>query len=260
MKSTYIIKKIIDSQIAVITLNRPEKRNALNTALLKNLQEAMKELNADPAIRVIIIKGAGKLFCAGLDLAEAADRSMSVQSAEFLSETFRIIFESPKVTISAVHGAAIAGGAGLMSACDMTIAAEGTKIGYPETQKGLVAGLILTFLMRQVNQRDLNELLLLGELIDTDKAMEIRLINRVTTESLLTDEAISMARQVLKGAPEATRKTKEIIREMYPSPFAEDITFSLSIHEEARNSDEAKEGIAAFLEHRLPKWDPNKKN
>src|ERR1051326_1861963 len=153
-------------QVTVVTLNRPERRNALTIELLSELNAALKIASDQPQERVLILRGAGAAFCTGLDLKAAADQTKAHATAEMVANTLIAISQTRLITIAAVHGAAVAGGAGIMSACDFVVAAQGTKIGYPETRRGLVAGLVLTFLRRQLRERDIRELLLGAELID----------------------------------------------------------------------------------------------
>src|SRR5436309_11809407 len=160
-------------QITVLTLNRPERRNALTIGLLSELVAAIKIASDQPQERVIILRGAGAAFCTGLDLKEAADHTKAHATAEMVANTLVAISQTPLVTIAAVHGAAVAGGAGLMSACDFVVAAERTKIGYPEVRRGLVAGLVMIFLRRQLLERNIRELLLGSDLIDAERAREM---------------------------------------------------------------------------------------
>src|SRR6266699_656164 len=136
-------------QVTVLTLNRPERRNSLTIELLNELIAAVKVASDQPSERVLILRGAGAAFCTGLDLKEAADQKKAHATAEMVAKALITLAETRLVTIAAVHGAAVAGGAGIMSACDFVIAAEKTKIGYPEVRRGLVAGLVITFLRRQ---------------------------------------------------------------------------------------------------------------
>src|SRR5947207_11713739 len=160
-------------QITMVTLNRPERRNALTLELLNELVAAIKVSSDQTSERVLILRGAGAAFCTGLDLKEAADPKKAHATAEMVANTLVALSQTRLITIAAVHGAAVAGGAGIMSACDFVVAAEKTKIGYPEVRRGLVAGLVLTFLRRQVRERDIRELLLGGELFEADRAKEI---------------------------------------------------------------------------------------
>src|SRR5499427_7697388 len=176
-------------QVTIVTLNRPERRNALTIELLSELSAAIKIASDEQQERVLILRGAGAAFCTGLDLKAAADQTKAHATAEMVAKTLIAIAETRLVTIAAVHGAAVAGGAGIMTACDYVVAAEKTKIGYPEVRRGLVAGLVMTFLRRQVGERNMRELLLGSELIDADYAREIGLVNRVVAEKDLMSEA-----------------------------------------------------------------------
>jgi methylglutaconyl-CoA hydratase len=241
-------------QITAITLNRPERRNALTLELLTQLCAAIKVASNDPQERVIILRGAGAAFCTGLDLKEAADQSKAHATAEIVANTLIAISQTHLVTIAAVHGAAVAGGAGIMSACDFVVAAERTKIGYPEVRRGLVAGLVMTFLRRQVGERNMRELLLGSELIEAERAQAIGLVNRVVAQNDLMTEALKFADSVLQGAPSAVTQSKRLIEELWWRSVKEDVDLALRYHMEARESAEAREGIAAFNEKRKPKW------
>src|SRR6266478_1097961 len=176
-------------QITVLTLNRPERRNALTIELLTELTAEIEAASADEQQRVLILRGAGAAFCTGLDLKEAADPKKAHATAEMVAKTLITLSQTRLITIAAVHGAAVAGGAGIMSACDFVVAAERTKIGYPEVRRGLVAGLVMTFLRRQAGERNMRELVLGGELIDAERAREIGLVNRVVPSGELMNEA-----------------------------------------------------------------------
>jgi methylglutaconyl-CoA hydratase len=241
-------------QITVVTLNRPERRNALTIELLAELQAAIKLASEQPHQRVLILRGAGAAFCTGLDLKEAADHTKAHATAEMVANTLIALSQAPLITIAAVHGAAVAGGAGIMSACDFVVAAERTKIGYPEVRRGLVAGLVMTFLRRQVGDRNLRELLLGSELIDAERAKEIGLVNRVVAPEDVMNEAQSFAESVLQGAPGAVKRTKRLIDELWWRSVKQDVDLALKYHIEARESAEAREGIAAFNEKRKPNW------
>jgi methylglutaconyl-CoA hydratase len=241
-------------QITLITLNRPERRNALTIELMTELTEAIENAAADFEQRILILRGAGKAFCTGLDLGAAADSSKAHATAEMVARMLLALAETRLVTIATVHGAAVAGGAGVMSACDFVIAAEHTKIGYPEVRRGLVAGLVMTFLRRQLRERDLRELLLASELISAERAYEIGLVNRVVPVGELENEAQKIAASVLQGAPGAITNSKRLMEALWSTPFRKDIELALSHHLQARESAEAKEGIAAYNEKRLPNW------
>lgn len=241
-------------QITVLTLNRPERRNSLTIELLNELIAAINVASDQPEERVLILRGAGAAFCTGLDLKEAADQTKAHATAEMVAKTLVAIAETRLVTIAAVHGAAVAGGAGIMSACDFVVAADKTKIGYPEVRRGLVAGLVMTFLRRQVGERNLRELVFGGELIDAERAREIGLVNRVVARDDVMNEAQKFAESVLQGAPKAIAQTKRLIEELWSTSVKEDVDRALKHHMQARESEEAREGIAAFNEKRPPNW------
>ncbi|MBA3652365.1 MAG: enoyl-CoA hydratase/isomerase family protein [Chthoniobacterales bacterium] len=244
----------ISPRITRVSLNRPERRNALTIELMTELVAAIETAAADPQQRVLIVRGEGAAFCTGLDLNEVSDPHKAHGSAEMVAKTLRTLSETRLITIAAVHGAAVAGGAGVMSACDFVVAAEKTKFGYPEVRRGLVAGLVMTFLRRQLHERDLRELLLGGELIDAARAYEIGLVNRVVPRGELENEVNKIANSVLQGAPIALTQSKRLIEELWSTPVKEDIARALRHHMEARESAEATEGVAAFLEKRPPNW------
>jgi methylglutaconyl-CoA hydratase len=241
-------------QITVLTLNRPERRNSLTIELLNELIAAINVASDQANERVLILRGAGAAFCTGLDLKEAADSKKAHMTAELVAKTLITLAETRLVTIAAVHGAAVAGGAGIMSACDFVVAAEKTKVGYPEVRRGLVAGLVMTFLRRQVGERNTRELVLGGELIDAERAREIGLVNRVVARDELMNEAQKFADSVLQGAPNAIAQTKHLIDKLWSTSVKEDVDLALKHHLQARESAEAREGIAAFNEKRKPNW------
>jgi methylglutaconyl-CoA hydratase len=243
-------------QITVVTLNRPERRNALTIELLTELISAIHVASEEPHVRILILRGAGAAFCTGLDLKEAADQGKAHATAEAVANTLITISQTRLITIAAVHGAAVAGGAGIMSTCDFAVAAQRTKIGYPEVRRGLVAGLVMTFLRRQVAERNMRELLLGSELIDAERAREIGLVNRVVTRDDLMSEALKFAESALQGAPGAVAQTKRLIDELWWRSVKQDVDLALKYHMEARESAEAREGIAAFNEKRKPNWVP----
>jgi methylglutaconyl-CoA hydratase len=251
--STVLIEQR-SSQITVLTLNRPERRNALTFELLTELCAGIEAAEAAGQCRILILRGAGKAFCAGLDLEETLVTEDAHRSAGMVARTLRAMAETRLITIAQIHGAAVAGGAGLMSACDFVIAAERTKIGYPEGRRGLVAGLVMTFLRRQLRERDIRELLFTGDLITAERAKEMGLVNRVVAVDELENETTKLISSILQNAPHALMQTKHLIEELWSTSVRDDVEKALHFHTLARESDEAKEGIAAFLEKRPPRW------
>lgn len=251
MKSNLILIEKPHAGVTVLTLNRPEKRNALSGALMKELCGAVRSVGREKTQRVLILRGAGEVFCAGLDLNEAAEPGREHSSARLVAQMLLTVSEAPVVTIAVIHGAAMAGGAGLMSACDLAVAAAGTRIGYPEVRRGLVAALVSAFLRRQVGERHLRELFFTGEPITAERAFEMGLVNRVVSRESLEEEVQKMTRSILQGSPEALARTKRLLRN---GLIKREVERALTEHMGARNSRDAKEGISAFLEKRLPRW------
>jgi len=241
-------------QITILSLNRPERRNALSIQLLTELIASIKLASDEPKERIVILRGEGAAFCTGLDLKEAQDQTKAHATADLVAHVLGALAEARPVTIAAVHGAAVAGGAGIMSACDYVVAAENTRIGYPETRRGLVPGLVMTFLRRQLRERDIRELLLGAELIDAKRALEMGLVNRVVSGSEVMNEALKFANSVLQGGPNAVLQTKRMIEELWSTSVKNDLERALKHHMQARGSAEAREGIGAFNEKRKPSW------
>ena len=256
MDSPLVTTQQPEAGITIVTLNRPAKRNALNAALMEACSAAFEALAQDRTQRVIILRGEGVAFCAGLDLEQAFTATSAETTARLVARLLRAVYQVPQVTIAAVHGAAIAGGAGLMSACDLVVAVRDTRIGYPEVKRGLVAALVMTLLRRQVPERAARELLLLGDLISAERAREMGLVNRVVSEGELAQESLALARQVLRGAPAAIAHTKKVLEELSPASFNQELDQALRHHLSGRASSEAREGMAAFLERRDPHWQP----
>src|SRR4051812_15627011 len=240
-------------QVTVLTLNRPERRNALTIELMNELTAALESAGTEPEQRIVILRGAGKAFCTGLDLQEVTKHDPQ-KTAEMVARMLLALAETRLVTIAMVHGAAVAGGAGVMSACDFVIASDHTRIGYPEVRRGLVASLVMTFLRRQLRERDLRELLLASELISAQRACEIGLVNRVVPMADLESEVQKTVGSILQGAPGALTNSKRLLDELWATSVREDIECALKNHLDARESAEAIEGIAAFSEKRPPKW------
>ena len=240
----------------VLTLNRPDKRNALSIELMKAICIAIKETQSLPDQRAIILKGAGTVFCAGLDLSEALDMSLEERSSASVGILLQTIYDCPLITIAAVHGAALAGGAGVVCACDLAIAESGAVFGFPETRRGLIPAQIMPFILRLLPRRVLSELLFLGEPIEAHRAYEIGLINRVAKTYSALPEALKFVESIAHGAPDATAASKKLIQQLELMDLEEGLKIGYKLHREARQGDEAKEGLQAFQQKRPPCWSP----
>jgi methylglutaconyl-CoA hydratase len=253
--SDVILVEPLERGIVSVTLNRPELRNALSIELVERLWVELEKLADDKASRVVILRGAGPVFCAGLDLREAADESLVDRSASAVSRALDLLRNTPLITIAAVQGGAFAGGAGIMAACDFAIAASDAKIGFPEIRRGLLPALICNVLLHRVREGDLRELFLAGESIDATRAQAVGLVQRVVPPERLFDEAMSVARSVVAGGPEIVRQTKALLNSMLKQSGGHAGASLIDTHLAARHSPEAREGLAAFAEKRKPNWE-----
>lgn len=238
--------------VAVVTLNRPERRNALSIAMMKELIEVLGQHERDGVTRVVILRGAGPVFCAGLDLAEASDMALVRESAQCVARTLSVLRFSTLVSIAAVHGGAYAGGAGVVAACDMAVGANDLQIGFPEARRGLLPALISDVLRTKVREGDLTELFLVGDPISATRAQQIGLLQRLADPLRVLDEALKLADGILAGGPQTIRDTKTLVHHAYGAN--EHHGTSIDDHLKARFSDEAAEGLKAFLEKRPPNW------
>lgn len=242
--------------VTVATLDRPERRNALSIAVLEALAAGLGRLARDGTTRVVILQGAGPVFCAGLDLAEATDDTLVERSARGVATALEQLADDRLVTIAAVHGGAYAGGAGLAAACDLVVAAADARFGFPEARRGLLPALVCDALRTKVRRGDLAELFLVGEPIDAVRAREIGLVQRVVPAERLTAESLTVADAVLAGGPDTIRRTKALLREAWgwPSGDAAAAGAAITGHLAGRRSAEAVEGLRAFLDKRPPDW------
>lgn len=249
-----ILAQPVQAGVTVVALNRPDRRNALSIELMRQLCEAIDRLAADPAQRVVILRGEGPVLCAGLDLHEAADVTLAEESGRLVERTLRTLRETPLITICAAHGSALAGGAGLMAACDLAVAADDLWIGFPEVRRGLLPALITGVLKDKLRDGDLRDLFLVAEPIDAQRARQIGLVQRVVPAEKLLAEATSLAQCVLKGGPQAVRGTKQMLNELRQVPPGDLTAHLLKVHHAARESEEAQEGLVAFLKKRATRW------
>ena len=242
---------------AVLALSRPEKRNALSRASIAALTDAVHRAADDANARSVILTGNGVAFCAGMDLDELrgtlGDESDQVwDDALKLSALYELISTLPKPTVAAVNGAAVAGGAGLVTVCDLAIAVPGAKFGYPEVRRGLVAAMVMPHLLRHVGERAARWLLLTGELIDAAEAQRIGLINAMVPGEQLMLTAEMWCRSLAEGGPKALATTKELLRKC--SHQAVPINDLAKASAEPRLTDECRFGLTAFFEKKQPPW------
>ena len=247
-----------DSGIAAVTLNRPEKRNAVSFELVAELMEAMDEIETSPA-GVVLLTGAGKAFCAGLDLDELKSllgktHEENVKDSATMAALFRRLYDFPKPTIAAVNGAAVAGGTGLATMCDFTLAAPDAKFGYTEVRIGFVPAIVSSILVWQVGHKIARDLLLTGRLFDAAEAKLYGLVNEVIPSDRLLARARELAAQLLENSPSSLRATKKLINGFIAKQLDEQFASAIDDNARIRTTADFREGVSSFLEKRKPVW------
>ena len=242
----------VEDGILVITMNRPEARNAMNKTVAEGIAEALDRLDAEPALRVAILTGAGGTFCSGMDLKGFLRGESPVVKGRGFGG---LVLKPPvKPLIAAVDGYALAGGLELMIACDLVVASAGAKFGIPEAKRGLAAGAGgLMRLPDQIPYRVAMELALTGNFIDAERALTLGLINRIS-EGPAIEGAMALAREITENGPAAVRVSKQIISESRGWPQGERWERQDALLPEVFKSQDAREGAAAFAEKRKPNW------
>ena len=246
------LEVVREGGVLTLTLNRPDKRNALSSALVEALHGALDSADLDAEVRVVVLTGAGKDFCAGADLEEllaSADASPEANEASALrlGSLFTRMRSLPKPVIAVVRGRALAGGAGLMTACDIVIASEGAQVGYPEVLRGFVPAMVMTTLRRQVGEKVALDLGLTGRTLGAEEARRAGLVSRVVPEDALVMEGRDLAR-LLAGAPaSALALTKRLLYELDGKSVEEGIRLGARINALARSSADFRTAVEKFL-------------
>jgi len=248
----------LENRVARITLNRPEKRNAISFELVGDLLAALDEIEKTNA-QVVIITGAGKAFCAGMDLEELKSllgktHDENVKDSARMAQLFRRLYEFPRVTMAAVNGAAIAGGTGLATMCDFTLAVPEAKFGYTEVRIGFVPAIVSSLLVWQVGHKIARDLLLTGRLFDAADAYRLGLVNEVVDADRLMARAQQLASQILENSPESVRATKRLINSFIAESLDQQIAAAIEDNARIRTTADFREGLSSFLEKRKPKW------
>src|SRR5271156_1252724 len=247
-----------DSGVATITLNRPEKRNAISFELIDDLLRGLKEVESSDAI-VLILTGAGKAFSSGMDLDNlkvliGRSPEQNLEDSETMVRLFRSLYEFPKVTIAAVNGPAIAGGTGLALLCDFTLAVPEAKFGYTEVRIGFVPAIVSTFLLRQVGEKQARDLLLTGRIIDAEEAARMGLINEIVASENLLTRARALAALLMENSPASLRATKKLLNDHARAELDVQIVAALRENAAVRTTADFREGVTSFLEKRKPVW------
>jgi methylglutaconyl-CoA hydratase len=242
----------LESGVLSLTLNRPEKRNALNTGLIEALHQALERADLDAAVRVILLRGAGKDFCAGADLEELlASANQSVNENERAALQLGSLFERmrslSKPVLAMVHGRALAGGAGLATACDLVLAGAGAQLGYPEIQRGFVPAMVMALLRRAAGEKVALDLALTGRLLSADEAERAGLVSRVFPDEELETSTLELAGQLAGSSGTAIALTKQLFYQMDGSTLGDGIARGAQVNAVARATPDFRDAIARFL-------------
>jgi methylglutaconyl-CoA hydratase len=234
-----------------ITLARREKKNALDYTAARELREALREFAADADARVVLLAADGPDFCAGADLAALhalldAGASEQLKDAEALGDVFRVMREMPQVVIAAVRGRALAGGAGLATACDIVIAEEGARFGYPEVRVGFVPAMVMALLRRQIGEKRAFELVATGRQVRASEALELGLVSRVVAGSDFDAAVEQIVSELAAMPPRALRSTKRLFYSLDATNFEDGIAQAIRANVEARSTAEFREGVRRF--------------
>jgi len=248
----------LENSVATITLNRPEKRNAISFELIDDLSRALDEAAKSDAV-VLILTGAGKAFCSGMDLENlkgllGRTPEQNLKDSETMVGLFRSLYEFPKVTIAAVNGPAIAGGAGLALLCDFTLAAPEARFGYTEVRIGFVPAIVSTFLLRQVGEKQARDLLLTGRIFGAEEAVRMGLVSEIVPAEHLISRARALAALLMENSPVSLLATKQLLTAHARAELDEQIEGAVRENAAIRTTADFREGISSFLDKRKPVW------
>lgn len=242
----------VEGRIAYLTMNRPDKRNALNDALISELKEAFRRADADENLRAVVLRGAGKDFCSGADLSALQKISESsyeenLEDARSLVELFQLMRRCRMPVIAAVHGRALAGGCGLATACDIVLATDTARFGYPEVRIGFVPAIVMAILRRNISEKRAFEMVTRGEEFSAEDAHRIGLVNRLYSEDEFDEQIRNYAATYEKISPSAVQLSKRLLYQMDSADFDGSLEMGAKINAEARMTEDCQAGIARFL-------------
>ncbi len=250
----------IKERVGYITLNRPEKRNALSHEFVTELKEAFAKAEDDTEAKVIVLKANGESFCAGADLAymqQLQNFSLEENTADshHLKELFLQIYQLKKVVIAQVQGHALAGGCGLATICDFVFAVPNAKFGYTEVKIGFIPAIVVVFLIRKIGEKNAKQLVLSGELVKGEEAIRLGLVNFLVAKDQLEDTVNNFAQGLIKNNSEQSMMlTKKMIAEIQSMSLTEALDYAATMNAQARSTDDCKKGIDAFLNKKDLSW------
>src|SRR5579863_2126614 len=256
--SYHTLTLVHEASVATITLNRPDKRNAISTQMIDDLLAALSETESSP-VRVVIITGAGSSFCSGMDLdalRNLAEQSpaQNLEDSKRMARMFRRIWSFPKPLIAAVNGPAIAGGCGIATLCDFTLAVPDAKFGYTEVRIGFIPAIVSVFLIRQIGEKRARDLLLTGRIMDAAEAHRFGLVTEIVPAEMLLDRSRQLAEQLLENSPASLAYTKRLLREFSKGDLDDQLDLAAQENARIRTTADFREGLSAFLEKRSPAW------
>jgi methylglutaconyl-CoA hydratase len=256
MYSTLLLE--FNGEIATLTLNRPDKRNAVTTAMIAEILAAFDVIEKSHT-RVVILTGAGKAFCAGMDLemlAAIAKQSPAEnqEDSRRIAKLLRRIWSFPRPLVAAVNGAAYAGGCGIATLCDFTLAAPEARFGYTEVKIGFLPAIVSVFLTRQIGEKRSRDLLLTGRIIDAAEAKEFGLVTEVVPSERLLDRAHELASELIAASPNSLTRAKHLLTSAAAPGLDHDLERAILENARIRCTPDFKEGVASFLEKRKPVW------
>ena len=254
-----VIEMRQDGAVLTVALNRPQSHNAFSSEMSAAVREVFAEIAVRNDVRVVVLTGNGRSFCAGGDLnamraAADFDFDENIQDAQAIFDLMWAVDSCPKPVIGRINGAAIGGGAGLVSCCDIVVAVERAKFGFSETRLGIAPAVISPFVMAKIGSRQARELFLTGERFEARRAQQLGLVNYVVAEDKLDDKVQERVGQLLLGAPGAQTAVKELIRTVSHQPKEAVRDYTAALIARLRASEEGQEGMSAFLEKRKPFW------
>lgn len=256
MYSTLLLD--ISGAVSTVTLNRPDKRNAISATMIAELQTALDEIEKSHA-RVAILTGAGTAFCSGMDLemlAAIAEQSPAEnqEDSRRMAKMLRRVWSFPRPLIAAVNGAALAGGCGIATLCDFTLAVPGAKFGYTEVKIGFLPALVSVFLIRQIGEKHTRDLLLTGRIIDAEEAKGLGLVNEIVPAEKLLTRARELADLLIAASPASLSRAKRLMTSAAAAAVDHDLERAILENARIRCTPDFKEGLASFLEKRKPVW------
>ena len=252
MSADQVVIYSVDGSVARITLNRPQKRNALNDAVVGGLKQSLRQASKDPNVRVAVISGAGKDFCSGADLSAlqkiaGASVAENSEDARSLLELFLLIRQVSMPVVAAVTGRALAGGCGLATACDVVLASASARFGYPEVKIGFVPAMVMAILRRNVSEKRAFELITRGVEISADEAREFGLVNQVFADESFESDVNAYVGEFEKMSSSAIGLTKTLLYQMDGLAFTEALETGADVNVIARLTDDCQQRIAKFL-------------